>query len=350
MEDEADPQENARQGPAPTWARVLLRSENAALTSARLDRASTLGLQRSRELTRGCSREVSQAVVPDRDRDRWTTGLGSVAIRDTAVTARHSGELAFARLLIELIPHGGGSQPPRSCRSSRSEVGVKAAKRRVFEGSLDAQAERRLSGVREPRGDAAAPGIEPAFPRLLLALHRRSSRCSVGRSSSQVASSAPIAETPPPRFDGSSKQGAGVVGRSQLLVAVAGARRSPCAVRLGEIRAARCVAVVVFVVLGGAVAGGGVARGAGGLVCLLVGARQRTRLPLVGSRQRPPTARRRAGSVPPRARPRRAECGGLRGGTGGSFFTSSPGSILASVEGLSHQALGKWLKRRGLAR
>jgi hypothetical protein len=29
-----------------------------------------LALQRSRELTRGCSREVSQAVVPDRDRDR----------------------------------------------------------------------------------------------------------------------------------------------------------------------------------------------------------------------------------------------------------------------------------------
>lgn len=42
-----------------------------------------------------------------------------------------------------------------------------------------------------------------------------------------------------------------MVGRSQLLVAVAGARRSPCGVRLGEIRAARCVAVVVFVVLGG---------------------------------------------------------------------------------------------------
>jgi hypothetical protein len=72
--------------------------------------------------------------------------------------------------LIEFIPHGGGSQPPRSCRSSRSEAGVKAAKRRVFEGSLDAQAERRLSGVREPRGDAAAPGIEPALPRGLLAV------------------------------------------------------------------------------------------------------------------------------------------------------------------------------------
>ena len=171
------------------------------------------------------------------------------------------------------------------------------------------------------------------FPACFWHGHRRSSRCSVGRSSLQVASSALAAETPPPRFDGSSKQGAGVIGCGQLLVAVAGARRSPCAARRGEIRAATFVAVVVFVVLGGAVAGGGVARGAGGLVCLLVGARQRTCLPLVGSRQRPPTARRRAGSVPPRARPRRAERGSLRGGSGGSFFTSSPRPFLASVEG-----------------
>jgi len=129
--------------------------------------------------------------------------------------------------------------------------------------------------------------------------------------------------------------GGGVVACSQLLVAVAGARRSPC----GETRRDSCcevVAVVVFVVLGGGVAGGGVVRGAGGLVCLLVGARQRPASPLVGARQPPPTLRQPQDKEQDR-------CHHDRGCTtpntvdrdrevGGSFLASRPGSILTSVE------------------
>jgi hypothetical protein len=54
------------------------------------------------------------------------------------VTARHSDGLAPACLLLELISHKRRLQAAHSCRSSRSEAGVTAAKRRVFEGSLDA--------------------------------------------------------------------------------------------------------------------------------------------------------------------------------------------------------------------
>lgn len=68
---------------------------------------------------------------------------------------------------------------------SSSSAGVKAAKRRVFEGRLDALAERRPSGTRDLRGDVAAPGTEPAFPAFFWPSgpsgHRRISRCSVGR-------------------------------------------------------------------------------------------------------------------------------------------------------------------------
>ena len=46
---------------------------------------------------------------------------------------------------------GRGSHRLPIVVSSRSEAGVKAAKRRVFEGSLDAQAERRLSAMQPAR-------------------------------------------------------------------------------------------------------------------------------------------------------------------------------------------------------
>ena len=38
--------------------------------------------------------------------------MGGVAIRDTAVTARHSGDLAPARFSIELVSHTSGCKPP----------------------------------------------------------------------------------------------------------------------------------------------------------------------------------------------------------------------------------------------
>jgi hypothetical protein len=57
-------------------------------------------LQRSPEVTRLCSSELTHAAVPDRERDLRKASLRSVAIRDTTVTARHSDALAPDRLVV----------------------------------------------------------------------------------------------------------------------------------------------------------------------------------------------------------------------------------------------------------
>lgn len=174
----------------------------------------------------------------------------------------------------------------------------RAAKRRVCEGSLDAQAERRLSGLYGPRGGAAAT-TKLAFPSGYPGTGE-SSRCSVRRSSSHggVIGSCSGSTTTPLRWQIEA-------GRCRRLSVSSGVRSLAAKDPLyfgDDGRAIERVAVVVVFVLR---CGFGARRSwcAGLVHCLL--ARANNRL----------SQDRQAGSVPPRVppSPSRARCSAAEG-------------------------------------
>jgi hypothetical protein len=186
-----------------------------------------------------------------------------------------------------------------------------------------------------PANDAAAPVIEPMFRRLRLVWHRRIYAVFGGRSSSQAASSAPAAETPRPRFDGGSKHG-GWCGRAWSVVSRGRwceKKSLWCEVSRGEIRAAKLVAVVAFVLLGGGVPAGALFVAlAVSFACCLARANTVSYRLLARAHDhlqqddRQDRCRHARGHDVPNAVAHSR-------GSGGSFFTSRPGSILTSVEG-----------------
>lgn len=207
-------------------------------------------------------------------------GIEGVAVRDTAVTARHSDVRAPACLFcvdpsgrrrrgvtvihvrqdawiwLRLDPQAGvnssvwipGDGSDGSCGlPARHEAPSLPGKpgRRPSEGSLACTDREVVQQLLLPSPHSRrAIGAPASF---------RGVRCVVRRRT--VASLAPAAEAQQPRFDGRSKQG-GVVGRGQLLVSRwLGARRSPCvccAKAMARCVLSKRVVVVVFVILRGA--------------------------------------------------------------------------------------------------